>query len=99
MNTKIDDQAFIDLIFKYLKVGFGEFQNRVANTSLGMSRRGSLSVIVANIYMIPFDKWVENHLIPKCIKGKRKRVNQAYLKIIRSGKVFNHSIHRLYSHD
>lgn len=92
LETKINDQAFIDLIYKYLKVGYGESSNK-------MSEGGVLSPILANIYMTPFDKWIENHLIPKYTKGRRKKANPAYTKRIRSEKVTDHSIHNLYSHD
>lgn len=99
LKTKIDDQAFIDLIYKYLKVGYGKSSDEIIQMRLGTSQGGVLSPILANIYMTPFDKWVESHLIPKYTKGKRKRVNPAYTKMIRSGKVTDHSIHSLYSHD
>lgn len=99
LKTKIDDQAFIDLIYKYLKVGYGKSSDEIIQMRLGTSQGGVLSPILANIYMTPFDKWVESHLIPKYTKGKRKRANPAYTKMIRSGKVTDHSIHSLYSHD
>lgn len=99
LKTKIDDQAFIDLIYKYLKVGYGESSNKITRMCLGASQGGVLSPILANIYMTPFDKWIENYLIPKYTKGRRKKANPAYTKMIRSGKVTDHSIHSLHSHD
>lgn len=99
LKTKIEDQAFIDLIFKYLKVGYGKSPSRVVKMRMGISQGGVLSPILANIYMIPFDKWVENHLIPKYTKGQRKKANPAYSKMIRSGKVTDHSIHSLHPRD
>lgn len=99
LKTKIDDQAFIDLIYKYLKVGYGKSSDEIIQMRLGTSQGGVLSPILANIYMTPFDKWVESYLIPKYTKGKRKRANPADTKMIRSGKVTDHSIHSLYSHD
>lgn len=99
LETKIADQAFIDLIYKYLKVGYGESSNKITRMSLGISQGGVLSPILANIYMTPFDEWIENYLIPKYTKGKRKKANPAYTKMIRSGKVTDHSIHSLQSHN
>ena len=99
LETKIADQAFIDLIYKYLKVGYGESSNKITRMSLGISQGGVLSPILANIYMTPFDKWIESYLIPKYTKGKRKKANSAYTKMIRSEKVTDHSIHSLQSHD
>lgn len=99
LKTKIDDQAFIDLIYKYLKMGYGESPDKIVRMSIGTSQGGVLSPVLANIYMTPFDKWVERDLIPKYTKGKRRKANPVYTKMIRSGKVTDHSIPSLYSHD
>lgn len=99
LKTKIDDQAFIDLIYKYLRVGYGKQADDIIQMHIRTTQGGVLSPILANIYMTPFDKWIENHLIPKYTKGKRKKANPAYTKMIRFGKVTDHSIHSLYSHD
>lgn len=99
LKTKINDQAFIDLVYKYLKVGYGESYNKLTQTCFGMSQRGYLFPILANIYMTPFDKWIENHLIPKYNNGTKKQASPAYTKMIRSGKVTDHSIRSLYPHD
>lgn len=99
LKTKIDDQAFIDLIYKYLRVGYGESSDKIVKMCIGTSQGGVLSPVLANIYMTPFDKWVERDLIPKYTKGKRRKVNPIYTKMIRSGKVTDHSIPSLYAHD
>gem|GEM_PF-21772 len=99
LETKIADQAFIDLIYKYLKAGYGESSNKTTRMILGISQGGVLSPILANIYMNPFDKWVESHLIPKYTIGRRKRIYPVDTKTIRSRKVTDHSIYSLQSHD
>ena len=99
LKTKIQDQAFIDLIYKYLKVGYGETSGSVSPMTIGVSQGGVLSPILANIYLTPFDKWVDTYLIPKYTKGKRKKANPVYTKMIRTGKVTDHSIPSVYSHD
>jgi group II intron reverse transcriptase/maturase len=99
LKTKIDDQAFIDLIYKYLRVGYGEIPNQVVPIKIGIIQGGILSPMLANIYMTPFDKWVSTYLKPKYTKGKRKRANPIYTKMIRSGKVINHSINSLMRND
>nr|UXN44309.1 putative reverse transcriptase [Haslea karadagensis] len=99
LKTKINDQAFIDLIYKYLKVGYGESLDKTVKMCVGISQRGILFSVLANIYMTPFDKWVERDLIPKYTKGKRRKTNLAYTKMIRSEKVTDHSIPSLYAHD
>jgi hypothetical protein len=99
LKTKIDDQAFIDLIYKYLKVGYGKSPDEITHMRLGASQGGVLSPILANIYMISFDKWIESQLIPKYTKGRRKKANPTYTKMVHSGKVTDYSIHSLYAHD
>jgi group II intron reverse transcriptase/maturase len=99
LKTKIDDQAFIDLIYKYLKVGYGESADKIVKMCIGVSQKGVLFPVLANIYMTSFDKWVEKDLIPKYTKGKRKKANSGYTKMTRFGKVTNHSIPSLYAHD
>ena len=49
--------------------------------------------------MTPFDNWVDSYLIPKYTKGKRKKANPMYTKMIRKRKVTDHSIPSYYSHD
>lgn len=99
LKTKIDDQAFIDLIYKYLRVGYGESPDKIVKMSIGTSQGGVLSSVLANIYMTPFDRWVEKDLIPKYTKGKRRKANPVYTKMIRSEKVTDHSITSVYAQD
>jgi len=97
LETRIDDQAFIDLIYKYLNINYGESSGKPTQIRLGNTQGGVLSTILANIYLTSFDKWIENHLIPKYTKLERKKANLAYTKKICSKKVTNHSIYNLYS--
>ena len=96
LKTKIDDQAFIDLIYKYLKVGYTKSLDL---TIISLNRRicqgDVLYSILANIYITPFDTWVESFLIPKYTKGKIKKANSTYTEMIRCGQVTDHSIHNL----
>lgn len=99
LKTKIEDQAFIDLIYKYLRVGYGESPDKIVKMCVGTSQGGVLFPVLANIYMTPFDKWVERDLIPKYNKGKRRKANPTYTKTIRSENVTDHSIPSLYARD
>ena len=99
LKTKIKDQAFVDLIYKYLRVGYGTTSKDVAPMKIGVIQGGPVSPILANIYMTPFDHWVNTYLIPKYTKGKKKRANPQYTKMIRSGKVTDHSIPSLMPDD
>lgn len=80
LQSKITDQAFTDLIYKYLRIGYGTNPKNITPMKIGAIQGGALSPILANIYMLPFDNWVDNYLIPK------------YTKMIRNGKVTDHSI-------
>jgi len=66
IKTKVNDQAFIDLLYKYMKVA--------------VIQGGILSPILSNIYMHPFDEWVEYHLIPNFNKGIKRKRNPEYFK-------------------
>jgi len=80
IKTKVDDQAFIDLLYKYMKVGYGESIKQATPMKVGVIQGGILSPILANIYMHPFDEWVEHHLMPNFNKGIKRKRNPEYFK-------------------
>jgi len=80
IKEKVEDQAFIDLIFKYLKIGFGEKPYSVSSTRIGLIQGGILSPILANIYMHPFDEWIVNDLKVQFDKGLKRLKNKEYWK-------------------
>ena len=81
IKTKVDDQAFIDLLYKYMKIDYRENLNKITPIRI----EGILSPILANIYMNPFDEWVENELIPNFNKGDKRKKNPEYFKKYPSG--------------
>ena len=87
LNKDIKDQPFIDLVYKYLRVGYGEKLSAINSMHTGVIQGGILSPILANIYMHSLDEWVNNTLIKGFNKGERKRANPEYTKMIRSGSV------------
>lgn len=101
LREKIQDEPFIDLIYKYMRVGYGEkHTDKINPTKIGLAQGGLISPVLSNIYMHPFDVWVEDELIPKYTKGKRKRSNPEYTKMIRSyGKAKDKTIRSTLSHD
>nr|YP_010516708.1 putative reverse transcriptase [Haslea provincialis]UXN44251.1 putative reverse transcriptase [Haslea provincialis] len=92
LKTKIKDQAFIDLIYKYLRVGYSTTSKDESSMKIGTLRGRPILPMLVNIYMIPFDNWVEVSLIPKYTKGERKKVNPQFAKMIDNGKVVDRSI-------
>lgn len=83
LSEKIKDQAFMDLIHKYFNVGYGEKENRILFMPIGVVQGGQISPVLANIYMMKFDNWVQDVLIPEFTKGKRKKQNPEYTKMLR----------------
>ena len=80
IKTKVDDQAFLDLLYKYLKIGYQENLKKITSMRIGVIQGGILSPILANIYMNPFDEWIENKLIPSFNKGDKRKNNFEYFK-------------------
>jgi retron-type reverse transcriptase len=80
IKTKVDDQAFIDLLYKYIKIGYGENIKHVTPMKVEVIEGGILSPMLANIYMHPFDEWVEDYLIPNFNKGIKCNKNSEYFK-------------------
>ena len=86
LREKIQDEPFIDLVYKYMRVGYGETSNEILPMKIGLMQKGLISPILSNIYMHPFDVWIEDDLIPKYTKGKRKKANPEYTKMLRTNK-------------
>lgn len=83
LREKIQDEPFIDLVYKYMHVGYGEKSDEIMPMKLGLIQGGLISPILSNIYMHPFDEWMEDVLIPKYTIGRRKKANPEYTKMIR----------------
>lgn len=108
LNSKIHDQAFIDMVYKYIKVEYGESIKEATPMKVGVIQGGILSPTLANIYMHSFDEWVTEHLKPNFDKGDIRAKNPEYLrkyrqdgqkvkdKIIRSVLTQNPNFKRLY---
>jgi Reverse transcriptase (RNA-dependent DNA polymerase) len=87
IEKRIKDQPFIDLLWKYLRTGYGENFKSIKPMNIGVVQGGNLSLILSNIYMHPFDVWMEDTLIPSFNKRIRRRSNPEYTKLIRSSKI------------
>lgn len=75
LREKIDDQPFIDLIYKYLKVGYGVEHKDIKPIKVEVIQGGNLSPTLANIYMTSFDNWMEEKVIPTFEKGPCRRAH------------------------
>lgn len=80
IKTKVDDQAFVDLLYKYMKVGYGENLKKFTPMQIGLLEGGILSTILANIYMNPFDEWIHYHLMSSFNTGYKRKKNPGYFK-------------------
>lgn len=84
LKIKIKDQAFIDLIYKYIRNPYGETPQNIFPMKIGIIQGGNLSPILSNIYMTPFDEWIEKELIANFIKGEKRQVNPVYTRAHRA---------------
>ena len=98
ISKKVDDQPFIDLIYKYLQTGYFEHPKQIQYPKTGLMQGGILSPLLANIYIDQFDFWMGNK-IREFTKGIRRKQNPAYSKMIRSGDAFDKKIKSRMSHD
>ena len=76
LSKKIDDGRFLELIRKFLKAGYLEF-NQKYNSLSGTPQGGIISPILANIYLHEFDKFMEG-ISAEYTKGKQRRPYREY---------------------
>lgn len=76
LRMKIDDEKFIQLIWKFLKAGYME-DWQFHKTYSGAPQGGTISPILSNIYLNELDRYMEN-LIKEFDKGKERKRNPEY---------------------
>jgi len=76
LSKKIRDGRFLELIRKFLKAGYLEFNQR-HNSLSGTPQGGIISPILANIYLHEFDEFMET-LSTEYSKGKKRRIYHEY---------------------
>ena len=76
LSKKIRDGRFLELIRRFLKAGYFEF-NQKYNSLSGTPQGGIISPILANIYLHEFDKFMEGITI-EYSKGKQRRPHYEY---------------------
>jgi group II intron reverse transcriptase/maturase len=85
LREKIHDNRFLRLIENLLKTGY-LLEWRYNATLSGSPQGAVLSPILANIYLDKFDKFVEQELIPKYNRGKRRKANPEWLRLQQQAK-------------
>ncbi|WP_199288085.1 group II intron reverse transcriptase/maturase [Culicoidibacter larvae] len=80
LNIKIKDGRFIELIRRFLKAGYFEF-NIKKNSYSGTPQGGIISPILANIYLHEFDTFM-GKVCAKYSKGIGKRTNPEYHRLV-----------------
>lgn len=82
LSRDIKDSKFLKLVKDMLKSGYMENWKFKLNYS-GTQQGGVISPLLSNIYLNELDKFIEEILMPKYSRGKRKRSNVEYQKLAR----------------
>lgn len=81
LREKIKDNRFLRLIANLLKAGYLE-QWKYEPTFSGVPQGGIVSPILSNIYLDKLDKYVEQTLIPEYTRGKERKRNAEYVRLV-----------------
>ena len=85
LQKRINDQVFIDLIYKSLKAGYIDASQAFKVPQVGSPQGSIISPILCNILMNKLDEWLNNYSEIFQL-GIRKKANPAYTKLIRDMK-------------
>lgn len=87
LKKRIDDEAFIQLIWKFLKAGYME-QWTFNRTYSGVPQRSGVSPVLANIYLHELDKFMGNYAENFNTEAKKKHFSTAYKSSV--GKAYRY---------
>lgn len=82
LRKKIQDERFLNLIWKLLKAGYMDLHGNNKESLIGSPQGGLISPILANVYLHELDEFV-GKLRENYEKGTRKRDNPAWVRLIR----------------
>ena len=77
LAEKIHDNRFLRLIRNMLKAGYLE-DWQYHDTLSGVPQGGVISPVLSNIYLHKLDEFAEKELIPRHVRGNRRKENPAY---------------------
>ena len=86
LRKRIDDEVFIQLIWKFLKAGYME-QWTYNRTYSGVPQGAGVSPVLANIYLHELDKFMEKYAEAFCC-GQKKQVNPEYNKSLKRASYY-----------
>jgi len=86
LRKRIEDEAFLQLIWKFLKAGYLE-QWTYHRTYSGVPQGSGVSPVLANVYLHELDKFMEEYAQSfNC--GKKKRINPEYNKAMKRASYY-----------
>jgi len=90
VKNKIDDQVFIDLLYKSFNAGYIDANNSLKVNTVGSPQGSIISPILCNILLNLLDNWLTEYS-EKFSVGIRRKANPIYTKLIRDlGKKLPH---------
>jgi group II intron reverse transcriptase/maturase len=81
LRKKIQDERFLNLIWKLLKAGYMDLHGSKKESLIGSPQGGIISPILANVYLHELDEYIEE-VKNTYEKGTRKRDNPEYTRLI-----------------
>ena len=86
LRKRIDDEMFLQLIWKFLKAGYME-QWTYNRTYSGVPQGSGVSPVLANVYLHELDKFMEEYA-QKYNRGKKKQMNSDYNKVVKKASYY-----------
>ena len=81
LRKRIDDEAFIQLIWKFLKAGYME-QWTFGRTYSGVPQGSGVSPVLCNVYLNELDRYMEKYAMEFNTKAQKKRFATVYRRSV-----------------